>query len=206
MDEFGNMSKKLPDDYQEFVKLFKVELKSTIDHVENVARHAFAFVRFLHDRGIALEISPQTAWNAGLHHDWGKWYISETVNLERKLTDEEFRTIKKHPKLGLQVLKKYDIDNPFVYDAVRNHHEDYWGGRGYPDGLQGDDIPLIARIISIVDVYEALYSKRSYKTNLPYEQVKIIMDDMRQKFDPKLFDLFFEMMDDKILNGNKTYL
>ena len=196
----------MPGSYLDFVQHFKEELASTMSHIENIARHARLFVAYLHEMGIALEISEQDAWDCGLHHDWGKTFMEEVINLPRKLTDEEFEIVKQHPMLGLIVLERYGIDNPLVRQTVEYHHEDYTGDKGYPHGINGEDIPLIARIITIVDVYEALYAKRPYKEPLKYTEVKQIMHKMQHKFDPELFELFFKFMDKKIISGKVTFL
>lgn len=194
---------ELPDTYLEYASYMNLNSQQTVKHMENTASHCMRFTEYLHQHNIATDITPDDAWDAGLYHDVGKFYMLDIINLPRKLTDEEYRIVKKHPNKGMKVLDKYGIEDTKIKEAVRYHHESYSGMGGYPGKCEGEDIPMIARIVSICDVYEALYSKRAYKTDLPYEQVKVIMDDMRDKFDPVLFDLFFEMMDERIFGGNK---
>ena len=104
-------------------------------------------------------------------HDIGKIGIDEKIlNKPGKLTPEEFEVIKTHSMLGAQIL--YDLDNfseqPLLqtaYEIARWHHE-RWDGRGYPDGLKGDEIPISAQLVSLADVYDALTSERCYKKSL----------------------------------------
>jgi len=92
-----------------------------------------------------------------------------------------------------------NLDLPVIQMAAniaRTHHE-WWNGGGYPNGLKGEEIPLEGRIVAIVDVFDALLSKRIYKDAFPPEKVKEILSDGRGKqFDPKLTDLFLAMWDD----------
>lgn len=106
-------------------------------------------------------------------HDIGKIGIPDSILLKPgKLTDEEFETMKTHTTIGCDMLKKFkkEEDNEFYrycYDICRYHHE-RWDGNGYPDHLAGDEIPIWAQVVSIVDVYDALISERVYKAAFPH--------------------------------------
>lgn len=107
---------------------------------------------------------------AGLLHDVGKIGVSEAVLRKTgRLTDEEFAQIKLHPEIGYRILKDLKgLDD--VLPAVLHHHERL-DGRGYPHGLAGDDIPLIARIVAAADTFDAMSSTRSYRSKLPRDEV-----------------------------------
>lgn len=123
-------------------------------------------------------------------HDMGKVRISDNVLLKPgKLTKEEFEVIKTHVKHGEDIIKKSEwlMESN---DVILYHHEKY-DGTGYLEGLKGEEIPLLARIFALVDVFDALASERPYKEPFSYEKVMEIMKkDKGTHFDPKIFDVF----------------
>ncbi|MEG6615449.1 HD domain-containing phosphohydrolase [Peptococcaceae bacterium 1198_IL3148] len=132
-------------------------------------------------------------------HDIGKVGIPDSILLKPgKLSTEEFEIMKTHTVIGantlLEVKKKYP-DNKFLelgISITRFHHE-RWDGSGYPDGLSGQDIPLSARIMAIVDVYDALRSKRVYKEAHSHEEsMKIIKQGEGSHFDPEILQVFVQ--------------
>lgn len=126
---------------------------------------------------------------SALLHDVGKIGINETVlNKPTLLTDAEYEMIKCHPMLGERLIKPMALDN-LLTEAILFHHEDYDGG-GYPRGLHGKDIPLIARIIKIADYFDALTTSRPYRKSLSVSQALEIMEKNNKCFDPEIFDFF----------------
>lgn len=134
--------------------------------------------------------------DASALHDIGKIAIPDSILLKPgKLTRDEFEEMKKHTTYGCELLEKFkqEEENEFYqycYDIVRWHHERY-DGKGYPDGIGGDDIPIWAQAVSIVDVYDALVSKRVYKA--PYavdEAVRMIEAGECGTFSPQLLECF----------------
>lgn len=138
----------------------------TFGHSERVAHLA-------HRLAIASGMSPQAAERvhiAGLVHDVGKIGVPEAVLTKPgRLTDEEFAHIKKHPEVGHRILK----DIPLLRDILPGvlHHHERIDGRGYPAGLSGDAIPIMARIIAVADTFDAMSSNRSYRSALTREKV-----------------------------------
>lgn len=129
-----------------------------------------------------------------LLHDVGKLVIPEEVlNKPGRLSGEEWEIVKRHPLAGVQLLS--DIEFPWdITPIVRSHHES-WDGSGYPEGLAGEEIPLVARMVCLADVYDALTSERSYKKALSHEQaMQLMRRDVGRQFDPRLFALFDEVM------------
>ncbi len=131
-------------------------------------------------------------------HDIGKIGIPDSILLKPgKLTDEEFETMKTHTTIGCDMLKKFkkEEDNEFYrycYDICRYHHE-RWDGNGYPDHLAGDEIPIWAQVVSIVDVYDALISERVYKAAFPHTVAyEMIQNGECGQFSP---EDFFDMVD-----------
>lgn len=133
--------------------------------------------------------------DASALHDIGKIAIPDSILLKPgKLTKDEFEEMKKHTTYGCELLEKFKQEEnefyKYCYDIVRWHHERY-DGKGYPDGIGGDDIPIWAQAVSIVDVYDALVSKRVYKA--PYavdEAVRMIEAGECGTFSPQLLECF----------------
>lgn len=134
---------------------------------------------------------------ASILHDIGKVGIPDAVLLKPgKLTAEEFDTIKQHSRMGSDALKDIEVKyhaETFISMAkeISLYHHERWNGKGYPEGLQGDQIPLAARIVSLVDVYDALTCKLVYKEAFSHDQaIKIIVKERGQQFDPDVVDAF----------------
>lgn len=132
---------------------------------------------------------------AGLLHDVGKIGVPDAIiTKEGKLTDEEFAQIKMHPVYGNQILSRIQR-SPYLSIGAHHHHERY-DGKGYPDGLKGEDIPEIARIIGVADAYDAMTSKRSYRDPIPQDKVREeIVKGMGTQFDPEFAKIMLHMID-----------
>ena len=150
-------------------------------------------------------------------HDIGKIRIPEEVlNKPGRLTDEEFKIMKKHSELGATIIKDMDFpqDHRLVHTAweiCRWHHE-RWDGKGYPDGLKGEEIPICAQVVSIVDVYDALTSERCYKKAFDHDTaIQMILDGQCGQFNPILLKCLKELsiqlskMSGKEMDDNKHY-
>lgn len=130
----------------------------------------------------------------GLLHDIGKIKINiEILNKKSSLTESEFREIKKHTIYGISLLENIElpeyINRQTVYNIIRFHHE-HWNGTGYPSKIAYDNIPLEARIVAIVDVYDALRSKRSYHQGMKHNEViDMIKQESGTHFDPRIIEL-----------------
>lgn len=137
-------------------------------------------------------------------HDIGKIRIPDAIlNKPGRLTDEEFEIIKKHSEYGAEIITKTmkQVENEKWFAVANNiakyHHERY-DGRGYPEGLAGEEIPLEARVMALADVYDALISERVYKKAFSKEKAReIIEEGSGSQFDPKLTALFLKCVSDK---------
>jgi len=147
-----------------------------------------------------IEQHTETMLKAVPIHDIGKIVVPDDVLLKPgRLTTEEFEIIKTHTTKGSDIIDSMLLENEgdeyllHCRDICRHHHERF-DGKGYPDGLLGEDIPLSARILSIVDVYDALINSRVYKPALPHDEaVQIIMNGAGTQFDPGLLKTFHEI-------------
>jgi len=136
-------------------------------------------------------------------HDIGKIAIKDNILLKsEKLTDEEFDIIKQHTTFGEEVImdiQKNTSEHAFLEYAmilVGTHHEK-WDGSGYPKGLKGEEIPLLGRIMAVIDVYDALVSNRPYKKGITHEEaVAIISETKGSHFDPEVTDTFLTISEE----------
>ena len=133
----------------------------------------------------------------GLFHDIGKIGIPDSILLkDDKLTPDEYSEIKNHPSIGAHILSNASIFKDLI-PIVKHHHERY-DGKGYPNNLIGEEIPLLARITSIADTFDAMTSRRSYRDALPLEHVK---EELRKcagtQLDPKLVPVFLDILENE---------
>ena len=121
----------------------------------------------------------------GMMHDLGKAKIPVAIlNKPGPLTDDEFKIMKTHPDLGLEMALSSGVTDKDILSCIIGHHEK-WGGRGYPNGTKGTDIPEPARICAVADVFDALTAERVYKKGMPSKNaMNIIMRDVVRHFDP----------------------
>ena len=138
-------------------------------------------------------------------HDIGKIGIPDSVlNKVGRLTDEEYAQMKSHVIRGSEILKDFTLVD-HVLDGTRYHHERF-DGRGYPDGLKGDEIPLFARIIGVADAFDAMTSNRVYRNHMDTDYVMTEMARGRgTQFDPNVLDAFFRLVERGTIELNKIY-
>lgn len=138
---------------------------------------------------------------AGLLHDVGLLSIpEEIINKEGQVSSEELRILMQHPTLGAQLFRPIHALKD-ICDILENHHE-CWDGTGYPRGLKGEEIPLAARIIAIVDAYHAMISDRPYRPAMPADKAKrVLRNGAGTQFDPLLVDIFLAVLDDTEQNA-----
>lgn len=131
----------------------------------------------------------------GILHDIGKIGIEDYIlKKEGKLTDEEYERIKEHPVIGYQILKQSGVFEELL-PAIRSHHERI-DGKGYPDGLKGEEIPLIARILAVADAFDAMVSDRPYRKGMPVEEALSRIDSgSGTQFDVELARVFIQYIE-----------
>ena len=170
---------------------FIVEAKdsSTREHLERTHDYARALSRVVTG---GEDPGPELSYGF-LLHDVGKVGIPESILCKPgPLTDEEYEVMKTHPLIGVQIVAPIAFLDRSV-DIIRCHHE-RWDGRGYPDGLKGEEIPLGARIFSVCDTFDAMTSDRPYRRALPFDHaVEEIQRCRGTQFDPQAVDAFVDM-------------
>lgn len=164
--------------------------------------HVLRMARYCHMLALAAGMSQEDAdmlQDAAPMHDIGKIGIPDGILLkEGKLTEEEWDMMKKHVQIGADILSGADNSAllTMAHQVAMSHHEKY-NGSGYPNGLIGEDIPLVGRIAAIADVFDALTSSRPYKKAWPVEEAfALIEKESGSHFDPKLTKLFLERKDE----------
>lgn len=169
-----------------------LELKDpyTRGHSERVANYASLFARKL---GRFNEEELKSYYYACLLHDIGKVHIPDNIlTKSSNLTNEEYGIIKQHPVMGAEAVKHIEGLRDSV-DVIRYHHE-RWDGKGYPEGLAGEEIPLLARVTSIADAFDAMTTHRSYRPALPLEVAyERIIQESGTQFDPEMVKAFTEV-------------
>jgi putative two-component system response regulator len=133
---------------------------------------------------------------AAMMHDVGKIGIPDDILLKPgDLTDDEFETMQDHTVIGAELMEGSDIELLGLAETVARYHHEQWDGSGYPEGLSGDSIPEPARIVAVVDVYDALVHDRVYRDAMPENKVlDIIREDSGSHFEPRMVDCFFEIL------------
>ncbi|MCE5335879.1 MAG: response regulator [Desulfobacteraceae bacterium] len=187
--------------YESLISNFYAILKSLVNaleakdlytgkHSERVTLYATEVARKLGCTGAQIE-SVQTI---GYLHDIGKIGVQDSIlNKPGSLTREEYEVVKKHPVIGESIVSELGL-SPEERSIIRHHHE-RWDGGGYPDGLVAEGIPLLARIVSVVDAFDAMTSKRAYREAMSEEESIAELERNRGKqFDPSALDAFVELV------------
>lgn len=187
---------KLAETYEQNLKTFVGLVESrdneTVGHCERVAYNAFQLGQKV---GLKSEELDELYW-AGLMHDLGKISVPEVIlKKPGKLNDMEYALMRRHTIYGHDILNAVSPFFSNIAKGVRAHHEKF-DGSGYPDSLQGEDIPLFGRILAVVDVFEALTSHRTYRTPLDLpEAMQYLKDHSGTHFDPALVPAFLDLIE-----------
>ena len=202
---FHTMASKLQDSRTDRVKTFQCTLASLVHTIEAkdpyVSNHSANVAKISHELARAMGLSEKSASeiaDGALVHDIGKIGVPDAImHKPGKLTTEEFDIVKTHTVIGDRIISPLD-GSEVLQSPVRHHHE-YWDGSGYPDGLSGENIPLVARIVQIADIFEALTSDRSYRSKMSVvEAVEIIQGQSGTKLDPEVVSNFMSKVLPKI--------
>jgi len=173
-----------------FAKTIEAKDHYTGQHVENTIRYATKVAEEIGLSKKEIEIIKKAA----ILHDLGKIGISgKLLRKAGKLTKKEFKEVKKHPVIGAGILGHVH----FLHDVIPAiiHHHEWWNGKGYPEGLKGEAIPVEARIIAIADVYQALTSNRPYRRAYTKKKaLDIIKKGSGTQFDPKIVNVFLKVL------------
>lgn len=194
---------RVESNVQELARIYARTLKSlvfllehhdeeTLAHCERVAANALRLGKELHLSQVDLEL---LYWSAYLH-DIGKLASPARMLLkEGPLTDEEYEVMKKHASIGAEALSHISRDFLPVAEAVLTHHE-RWDGTGYPNGVEGEQIPLFGRILAVVDSFEAMTSDRPYRKAMSSQAAaRILEQEAGKQFDPHLVNVYLKLIE-----------
>lgn len=184
---------------------------NTGGHIRRTAKYVECIAMELKRQGKYLDILTDRYMRdmvvAAPLHDIGKIHIADAIlNKPGKLTEEEFEVMKTHTAAGQELLiraKKELGESGYLNMAVEMaaYHHEWWNGKGYPYGINGEEIPLCARIMAVADVFDALTSKRCYKSAMPLEKAyAIIREESGTHFDPIVVEAFFAAVEDMDAN------
>ncbi|MCX5679779.1 MAG: PAS domain S-box protein [Candidatus Omnitrophica bacterium] len=173
-----------------FAKTIELKDSYTGAHVDDTMRYA---VKIAEKLGLE-DNEVETVKYAAALHDLGKVGIPEAIlHKTEKLTEEEFEIIKKHPQIGVDIIRPIH----FLHDIIPAifHHHEHWDGTGYPGGLKAEMIPLGARIVSVADAYQAMISDRPYRKAFAQEKAaEILRKNSGTQFDPSIVSAFLEIL------------
>ncbi len=175
----------------------------TAEHCQRLATYSVAL-------GVALGLSrPEliALYRGGFLHDIGKVSIPDSIlHGNKRLTDAEWVVMKQHTVRGEEICRPMKSLAP-VLPIIRSHHEK-WDGTGYPDGLQGENIPLLARILQIVDIFDALITERTYKRAFSVQEATRVLEEeaTRGWRDPELASLFMSLLNRNMLESTASLI
>jgi len=180
----------LNDMVMTMVNMLEIYDKYTQGHSKNVAELSVKMAKLMN---VKTEECEKLYW-AGIMHDIGKLFIPESIlNKPDKLTLQEFEIMKKHAQYGYEAVSRSKKLEE-VGKIILSHHERY-DGKGYPNNLKGEEIPLFSRIISVADSYDTMISKRTYKNiRTKEEAIKEVKFESGKQFDPQIVKVFLQMM------------
>jgi response regulator RpfG family c-di-GMP phosphodiesterase len=194
---YENIYENLFSTLYAFVETIEARDPYTKQHSASVSGYAMSIAR---ESGCSQEEIAKLDISGNLH-DIGKIGIPDSILLKQgKLNDDEYEIIKKHPVIGSNIIGHLGMWMD-EQDIIRHHHERF-DGKGYPDRLKGEEIPLLARILSVADVYDALTTDRSYRQRMSNKvAAEIIKENSGTQFDPEIVDVFFNLYSKGLLTA-----
>ena len=195
--ELSEAKEQLEKAYLESIETLRYTVEAKDTYTRGHSDRVSEFSVLIGEKMGLSEDELKTLRIGGLFHDIGKIGIPDSILLkESKLSDDEYSEIKHHPSIGAHILSNATLFKDII-PIVKYHHERY-DGRGYPENLVGENIPLMARIAAVADSFDAMSSRRTYRNSLDLE---IIIDEIRKnkgtQFDPKIADIFLDILENE---------
>ena len=208
-EELAESNQKLEQAYLEMIQTLRYTVEAKDPYTRGHSDRVSEFSVLIGEKLGLSEEQIKILRIGGLFHDIGKIGIPDSILLKTdKLSDDEYSEIKNHQSIGAHILGAASIFKDII-PIVKHHHERF-DGRGYPSGLQGEEIPFLARIAAVADTFDAMTSKRSYRDALDIQYVK---DEIQRckgtQFDPQIADAFLDILEnnfDKINEIQEKYI
>lgn len=178
----------------------KIDPHYTHEHVSRTVEYAGKIIIRLRQQGVNLGVLPDEVLLAGvLLHDIGKIFTPKEILFKPgALTDEEWKIMRRHPVEGAEILEK--ISGLEELAKIVRHHQEWYDGSGYPDGLKGEQIPVGARIATVVDAFDAMISDRPYRRGIPIEKaIEELKRNRGTQFDPMVVDVMINLYQEGVL-------
>jgi len=160
----------------------------TRHHSERVTTYAIAIAERLNCSAEQVE----SLRTVGYLHDIGKIGIADRIlNKPASLTPEEYELIKRHPIIGESIVSELGLNAE--QRAIIRHHHERWDGKGYPDGLAGEEVPLLARIVAVADAFDSMTSLRAYRAGMrDADAIEELRSNLGRQFDPRVVAAFLQ--------------
>ena len=208
-EELAESNQKLEQAYLDMIQTLRYTVEAKDPYTRGHSDRVSEFSVLIGEKLGLSEEQIKILRIGGLFHDIGKIGIPDSILLKTdKLSDDEYSEIKNHPSIGAHILGAASIFKDII-PIVKHHHERF-DGRGYPSGLQGEEIPFLARIAAVADTFDAMTSKRSYRDALDIQYVK---DEIQRckgtQFDPQIADAILDILEnnfDKINEIQEKYI
>ena len=200
ISELRNLNRELNEAYIDTIHRLAVAAEyrdnETGDHIHRMSLYSAVLAK---GYGLSDEKIQNLRYAAPMH-DIGKIGIPDHIMLKPgKLTKQEFEVMKTHTTIGAKILADSKAEVLQIAQKIALSHHEKWNGKGYPQGLSKEKIPLEGRIVGLIDVFDSLTSKRSYKDVYPIEvALDIIRKEKEKHFDPDLVEIFFDNIDEII--------
>ncbi|TFG93190.1 MAG: HD-GYP domain-containing protein [Candidatus Atribacteria bacterium] len=193
----AHLYQKIQESYFEIVKALAQAIEAKDPYTHGHSARVVEYATLIAQKLNLQEEKKEQLKYAAMLHDIGKIGVSGLIlNAPRNLTNEEYDEIKKHPSIGENIIQHVTLLQPIK--LLIRYHQEWYNGKGYPDGLSGENIPLCARIISVADVYDAMKSDRPYRKALTEETaIQELKGGSVIQFDPKIVEIFLEILEQK---------
>ena len=181
-----------------FAKCIDIKDTYTNGHSFRVAK----YTKWIAEKMGYSEARVEEFYNIALLHDIGKIGIPDKIlNKPEGLDDEEYQIMKSHAEKGYEILSDFsEIDPELAYGA--GYHHERFDGKGYPRGISGEEIPEVAQIIAVADMFDAMYSTRPYREKMP---LKTVVDEIKKcagsQLNPKIVDVFMELYQEHVFDN-----